>query len=106
MTKKMENVLRKSLNEVDRIRKRQWAYLALCFCCLWLFVWSMMVTAHNIGDTHLVAEVLIGAIISILANFFVFLCLSLFINRMTNKILKEIDLSTKKKRPAATPAGF
>jgi len=87
--------LRKSLDEVDRIRKRQWAYLALCFCCLWLFVWSMMVTAHNIGDTHLVAEVLIGAIISILTNILVVLGLSLFINRMTNKILKAIELSTR-----------
>jgi hypothetical protein len=95
MTEEMDNILRKSLNEVDRIRKRQWAYLALCFCCLWLFVWSMMVTAHNIGDTHLVAEVLIGAIISILTNILVVLGLSLFINRMTNKILKAIELSSR-----------
>jgi hypothetical protein len=95
MTEEMDNILRKSLDEVDRIRKRQWAYLALCFCCLWLFVWSMMLTAHNIGDTHLVAEVLIGAIISILTNILVVLGLSLFINRMTNKILKAIELSTR-----------
>ena len=95
MTEDMDNILRKSLNEVDRIRKRQWAYLALCFCCLWLFVWSMMVTAHNIGDTHLVAEDLIGAIISILTNILVVLGLSLFINRMTNKILKAIELSSR-----------
>jgi hypothetical protein len=95
MTEEMDNILRKSLDEVDRIRKRQWAYLALCFCCLWLFVWSMMVTAHDIGDTHLVAEVLIGAIISILTNILVVLGLSLFINRMTNKILKAIELSSK-----------
>jgi hypothetical protein len=95
MTEEMDNILRKSLDEVDRIRKRQWAYLALCFCCLWLFVWSMMVTAHNIGDTHLVAEVLIGAIISILTNILVVLGLSLFINRMTNKILKAIELSAR-----------
>jgi hypothetical protein len=95
MTEELDNILRKSLNEVDRIRKRQWAYLAVCFCCLWLFVWSMMVTAHNIGDTHLVAEVLIGAIISILTNILVVLGLSLFINRMTNKILKAIELSSR-----------
>jgi len=95
MTDEMDNILRKSLDEVDRIRKRQWAYLALCFCCLWLFVWSMMATAHNIGDTHLVAEVLIGAIISVLTNILVVLGLSLFINRMTNKILKAIELSSK-----------
>jgi hypothetical protein len=95
MTQELDNVLRKSLDEVDRIRKRQWAYLALCFCCLWLFVWSIMVTSHNIGDSHLVAEVLIGAIISVLTNILVVLGLSLFINRMTNKILKAIELSSK-----------
>ena len=54
-----------------------------------------MVTAHNIGDSHLVAEVLIGAIVSVLTNILVVLGLSLFINRMTNKILKAIELSSK-----------
>ena len=95
MTEEMDNILRKSLDEVDRIRKRQWAYLALCFCCLWLFVWSMLVIANKIGDAHLGAEVLIGAIVSVLTNILVVLGLSLFINRMTNKILKAIDLSSR-----------
>ena len=95
MTEEMDNILRKSLDEVDRTRKRQWAYLALCISCLLLFVWSIMVTAHNIGDVHLVAEVLVGAILSVLTNILVVLGLSLFINRMTNKILKAIDLSSK-----------
>jgi hypothetical protein len=49
-----------------------------------------MVTAHNIGDVHLVAEVLVGAILSVLTNVFVVLGLSLFI-----KILKAINLSSK-----------
>jgi hypothetical protein len=95
MTEQMDNILRKSLDEVDRTRKRQWAYLTLSVFCLLLFVWSMTVTAHNIGDAHLGAEVLIGAIISILTNILVVLGLSLFINRMTNKILKAIELSSK-----------
>ena len=95
MTEQTENILRKSLDEVDRARRRQWVYLALCFACLWLFVWSMLVIAHNIGDAHLGAEVLIGAIISVLTNVLVVLGLSLFINRMTNKILKAIELASK-----------
>ena len=95
MTEEVDNILRKSLDEVDRIRKRQWVYLALCFCCLWLFVWSMMVTAHNMGDAPLEAKVLIGAFIAILSNILVVLGLGLFINRMTNKILKAIELSSK-----------
>lgn len=95
MTDETENILRKSLDEVDRARSRQWVYLALCFCCLWLFVWSVLVIAHNIGDAHLGAEVLVGAIVSILTNILVVLGLSLFINRMTNKILKAIELASR-----------
>lgn len=95
MTEELDNVLRKSLDEVDRIRKRQWAYLALCLLCLLLFVGTMMVAAHNIGDAHLVAEILLGSIISVLANILVVLGLSLFINRMTDKILKAIELSKR-----------
>lgn len=101
MTEEMDNVLRKSLDEVDRTRKRQWAYLVLCFSCLALFLCSIMVTALNVGDTPrpprivLVSEVLVGAIISILTNTLVVLGLGLFINRMTNKILKAIELSSK-----------
>jgi hypothetical protein len=41
------------------------------------------------------AEVLVGALISILTNILVVLGLSLFINRMTNKILKAIELFSK-----------
>jgi hypothetical protein len=95
MTEEMDSVLRKSLDEVDRTRKRQWGYLVLCFFCLSLFVYSIMATGHNIGDMHLVAEVLVGAVISILTNILVVLGLSLFINRMTNKILKAIEVSSK-----------
>jgi hypothetical protein len=88
--------LRKSLDEVDRARRRQWTYLGLCFVCLWLFVWCTLVIAHNIGDAHLGAEVLIGAIISVLTNILVVLGLSIFINRMTNKVLKAIELASSK----------
>lgn len=102
MTEEMDNILRKSLDEVDRARKRQWVYLALCFGCLSLFLLSIMITAHNMGDSdprpawlRLVAEVFVGFIISILTNLLVVLGLSLFIIRMTNKILKAIELLSK-----------
>ena len=95
MTQELDSVLRKSLDEVDRARKRQWVYLALCFSCLVLFMIRIMKTAANIGDTRLIAEVLVGALISVLTNILVVLGLSLFINRMTNKILKAIDLISK-----------
>jgi uncharacterized membrane protein len=96
MTQEMDSVLRRSLDEVDRIKKRQWAYLALCVCALTLFVVSLMKTAENIGDHRLMTEVLVGALISILTNILVVLGLSLFINRMTTKILKAIELFSKR----------
>jgi len=83
------------LDEVDRARKRQWAYLAICFFCLSLFLFSILKTTHNIGDERFGREVLVGAIVAILTNILVVLGLSLFISRMTNKILKAIDLLSK-----------
>jgi hypothetical protein len=84
---------------VDRIYTRWIAYRsasgALCFCALTLFVISLMKTAVNIGDHRLMTEVLVGVLISILTNILVVLGLSLFINRMTNKILKAIELLPK-----------
>jgi hypothetical protein len=53
-----------------------------------------MKTAVKIGD-HRLTEVLVGTLISILTNVLVVLGLSLFINRMTNKILKAIELLSK-----------
>lgn len=37
MSEAMDDILHTSLDEVDRARRRQWAYLALCFCCLAVF---------------------------------------------------------------------
>ena len=95
MIEEMDNVLRRSLDEVDRTRKQQWVYLALCFVCLLLFLISIWNTAHSAGDTRLGPEVLVAAILLVLTNILVILGLSLFINRMTNKILKAIDLLSK-----------
>jgi hypothetical protein len=50
---------------------------------------------RDIGDPDLIAEVLIGAVIAILSNIFVVLGLSLFVNRMTNKVVKARELSSK-----------
>ena len=95
MNEQLETVLRKSLDDVDNARKRQWLYLALAFGLLVLFVGTIDQIARNIGDSRLGAEVLLGALVSILTNILVVLGLSLFINRMTRKILKAIDLVSK-----------
>lgn len=50
MTEEMDNVLRRSLDEVDRTRRRQWIYLALSFACLSVFLISIIGTAESVGD--------------------------------------------------------
>jgi hypothetical protein len=95
VNEQFEAVLRKSLDEVDNARKRQWVYLGLAFGLLVFFVVSVMIIGENIGDSRLTTGVLIGSLILILTNILVVLGLSLFINRMTIKILKAIDLSSK-----------
>ncbi len=96
MSDEMDDILHRSLDEVDRARRRQWAYLALCFCCLAVFVFTVTEIARNIGDSRLGTEVLLDAIVSILTTILAVLGLSLFINRMTNKILKAIELLSKR----------
>lgn len=95
MTEEMDNALRKSLDEVDRTMKRQWVYLALSFVLLSLFLISIIKLAENVGDARLVAAVWAGALILAFTNILTILGLSLFINRMTNRILKAIELVSK-----------
>lgn len=96
MSEEMDNVLRKSLDEVGRARKMQWLYLAACFLLLLLFIASARRAALALGDPRLAGEFTAGAMVVVLTNVFVILGLSLFISRMTSKILKAIDLATKR----------
>jgi hypothetical protein len=91
----MDEILRKSLDEVDRTRKRQWIYLTVSSLCLALFVISIIKTGANAGDFRMVGAILAGAVLLALTNVLLVVGLSLFINRMTNRILKAIDLTSK-----------
>lgn len=95
MSEEIDDVLRRSLDEVDRTRKRQWIYLALSLACLLFFLYGIMSTAKNAGDFRVAADVLVGTLIVALTNIFVVVALSLFINRMTSKILKAIEPLSK-----------
>jgi tetrahydromethanopterin S-methyltransferase subunit E len=95
VNEQLETVLRQSLDEVDRTRKRQWVYLGLAFVLLVFFVVSVMVIGTNIGDSRMTSGVLIGSLVLVLTNILVVLGLSVFINRMTRKILKAIELLSK-----------
>ena len=95
MNEQLETVLRRSLDDVDNARKRQWLYLGLAFGLLVFFVGSVMIIEKNIGDFRMISEILFGSLVLILTNILVVLGLSLFINRMTLKILKAIELLSK-----------
>lgn len=94
----MEMTLRKSLDEVDRIRRRQIGGLAiLCFVFL-LAAGSAIATLHNAG-ARATPELRITLIANVeLMMFTVGFCMIgvwFFITRMTAKILKAIELSSK-----------
>ena len=95
MAEEMDNVLRRSLDEVDRTRKIQWVLLIMSFCGLALFLYGVVGTAENAGESRLVGQVMVAVLVSILTNILVVLGLGIFISRMTKKILKAIELLSK-----------
>jgi hypothetical protein len=98
MSEQIEMSLRKSLDEVDRIRRRQVGGLAiLCFVFL-LAAGSAIATLHNAGAraTPELRIILIANVeLMIFTVGFCMLGVWFFITRMTAKILKAIELSSK-----------
>jgi uncharacterized membrane protein len=95
MAEEIDNVLRRSLDEVDRTRKIQWSLLAISFCGLVLFLYGIFATARDAGEPRLVGQVMVLVLVSILTNVLVALGLGIFISRMARKILKAIELLSK-----------
>ena len=95
MAEEMDNVLRRSLDEVDRTRKIHWVLLIMSFCGLALFLYSVVATARNAGEPRLVGQVMVSVLVSMVTNILVVLGLGIFISRMTKKILKAIELLSK-----------
>ena len=95
MNEEMETILRRSLDEVDRTRKRAWVLLILFFCGLLLFLYSVGMTGKGAGDPKVFIQVFQAVFVLMLTDVFVVLALGLFITHMTKKILKAIDLLSK-----------
>lgn len=95
MNEDMEFVLRKSLDEIERTRRRQWMLLILTFCALMLFLLGVAITVNRAHHPELLREIMGPALISILTGIMVVLALSAFISRMTRRILKAIELQSK-----------
>jgi len=95
MTEDMEAVLRRSLDEIDRTRKRQWILLISSFCALALFLLGVAGTAKNVGDHRLLGQVMGSVLVSLLTSVLVVIVLAMFITHMTKKILKAIELLSR-----------
>ena len=96
MSEQMETILRKSLDEVDRIRKRQFIGLAILLLVFFLHAASVIATLHASGANSDLRVALIASVeIMVFTVGFSILGVGLFISRMTSKILKAIELSSR-----------
>jgi hypothetical protein len=96
MSQEMEVTLRKSLDEVDRIRRRQMVGFAI-FLLLFLFqAGSVIETLHKAGaDVNLRVTLIADVELMVFTVAFCSFGVCLFITRMTSKILKAIDFSSR-----------
>jgi len=97
MSQEMETILRKSLDDVDRIQKRQVAGFVIFLLLFLLQAFSLFATIHGNAGKAIPAEGTVGLGISLMV-FTVGFCtfgITFFISRMTKRILKAIELMSK-----------
>jgi hypothetical protein len=96
MSQEMEMTLRKSLDEVDRIRRRQLIGAAIVLLLFLLDLGSVIVTLHKVGvDTDLRVALITNVELMVFTVVFCSLAICFFITRMTSKILKAIEFSSR-----------
>ena len=97
MSQDLEQVLRKSLDEVDRSQKWQYAGLTIFLLFLLVHAYAFMGMIHGNGDAAPLSRRMVAmGILSVM--FMVGVCtfgVTMFVARMTKKILKAIELSSK-----------
>jgi hypothetical protein len=97
MTDEMEAILRKSLDAVDRSQKWQMTGLVIFLLLVLLHLFAFMAAVHNGHGAEAASSRAVGmGIFSVLLT--VAACtfgITFFISRMTKRILKAIELSSK-----------
>jgi len=97
MTEEMETILRKSLDAVDRSQRWQIAGLVLFLLLLLLHLFAFIPAVHGGHNVQTISPRAIGmGIFSVMLM--VVACtfgITFFIARMTKRILKAIELSSK-----------
>ncbi|MGA2085064.1 MAG: hypothetical protein ABSG60_06055 [Terracidiphilus sp.] len=95
MTEETESILRKSLNEVDRIRKRQTVTFAGLFCAMvGLIVWLGYMGENPATDVR--RMILFAVIVLLFGMVYVAMAHAMVQSKMTLKILKAIELLSKR----------
>ena len=97
MSQEMETILRKSLDEMDRIQKWQVVGLVTFLLLFLLQAFSFFATMSHAAAKTIPAYGIAGLGVSVILFTVVFctLGITLFIARMTKRILKAIELSSR-----------
>jgi predicted membrane protein len=98
MSQELDNVLRKSLDEVDRSQKRQVIGFVIFLALFLVHAYGFILSVHGGGaasampSRHLLGVGLLTVVFTIA---FCTFGITLFISRMTKKVLRAIELSSK-----------
>lgn len=94
MSQETENALRKSLDQVDRLRKRQTlVFVILLFVMTGLLVWLGYVSESPATD---VRKMILSAVcVLFFGMVYVAMAFAMLQSRMTLKVLKAIELLSK-----------
>src|SRR5262245_38033786 len=98
MSQELESVLRKSLDEVDRSQKRQMAGLIIFLALFLVHAFGFIESVHGgaaasaTPSRHLLG---VGLLTIVFTVCFCTFGITLFISRMTKKVLRAIELSSK-----------
>ena len=97
MAQDLENILRKSLDDVDRSQKWQIAGLVIFLLFFLVHAFGFMETIHGVRSGVVPSERAVG-MGSLSVIFMIGVCtfgITWYISRMTKRILKAIELSSK-----------
>jgi hypothetical protein len=95
MSEETDSILRKSLDEVDRLRKRQTvAFVILLGVVMGMLIWLGHISENPAIDVRKV--ILFAVCVLFLAMVYVAMAFAMVQSRMTLKILKAIELLSEK----------
>jgi threonine/homoserine/homoserine lactone efflux protein len=95
MSQEMDDVLRKSLKEVDRSQKWQVAGLIIFLLLLALHVFGFIVEVHEHAGTPSRRDLFMGTLSVMFTVCFCAFGVTFYVSRMVKRVLKAIELSSR-----------